>query len=267
MAEFASDRAAGKEHMSSSSSNREAISGVSHSGILKTGGPSTATMLGQDVTGGLRCGVGSADGSGLGGSRRRVAPLVPLVPGGGKQCSSPSSTTPTSPSHPVDGSLGVLREPSSSDAVPSGTLEEPSVPSFPMGWSATPPMETPPSARASTLPVAFSRLSTIAPGTSATADEVSEPHLHLPSPSLELSTTPNTPAVEGAKPSVNSNPFVRPSYRAPNPQVMYFRMGGGTGFRVPGSGRLDHGGQWMDAVTWPMPFQVRSRSRCVHIHV
>ena len=65
------------------------------------------------------------------------------------------------------------------------------------------------------------------------------------------------PLQEGPpKPSFNSNPFTFPSYRTPMPQVMYFRMGGGTGQRLPVSGRLDHGGQWMKAVTWPMPFQV-----------
>ena len=37
----------------------------------------------------------------------------------------------------------------------------------------------------------------------------------------------------------------------PDP-VYFFTMGGGTGQRLP-SGRLDHGGQWRSAASWPLP--------------
>jgi hypothetical protein len=39
---------------------------------------------------------------------------------------------------------------------------------------------------------------------------------------------------------------------AENPAVRYFRMGGGSGCRLP-SGRLDHGGSWRTASDWPLP--------------
>ncbi len=39
---------------------------------------------------------------------------------------------------------------------------------------------------------------------------------------------------------------------AQEPELRYFRMGGGSG-RKNGSGRLDHGGRWMESSSWPLP--------------
>ncbi|GAX82516.1 hypothetical protein CEUSTIGMA_g9943.t1 [Chlamydomonas eustigma] len=101
---------------------------------------------------------------------------------------------------------------------------------------------------AGTSPPGFSRLS------SCDASSFSNSYGPTVHPRPALVVTDSTP-----KKSVNSNPYTRPSYRGPNPDVMYFRMGGGTGERLPGCGRMAHGGQWMDAVSWPMPFQLKPR--------
>jgi putative CocE/NonD family hydrolase len=40
------------------------------------------------------------------------------------------------------------------------------------------------------------------------------------------------------------------------PKVRYFRMGGGSGRKNP-SGRMEHGGRWMEAADWPLPAMTR----------
>ena len=78
-------------------------------------------------------------------------------------------------------------------------------------------LKTPPGA--APHPEAFSRLSSYA------QTGLSEPTPHQPPAAAASAATPSSPAdVEGRKPSANSNPFVRPSYRAPNPQVVYFTL-------------------------------------------